>query len=103
MSAAAARRTRSDQHPAVQSYRQKIDSLGEHQLADIRSLSARVRECARAIPPSAEQVPTPPAAPAHRGTGRAPLPNADARRDDDDELHVDVVDLPDEEYEEYEE
>ena len=91
MSAAAAHRTKSDQHPAVQSYRQKIDSLGEHQLADIRSLGARVREAAREIPRSS----------LHSDAGQAPLPLArpaaggiDARRDDDDEeLHVDVVDL----------
>lgn len=85
MNARAARRTRSDQHPAVQSYRQKIDSLGEHQLADIRSLGARVREAAREIPP------TPTAS-----AGQAPLSSADARRDDDDEIPIDYVDLTDE-------
>ena len=83
MSAAAARRTRSDQHPAVQSYRQKIDSLGEHQLADIRSLGARVREAARAIPPAAGQATT---TDLSRGT-------RDERRDDDETLHVDIVEL----------
>lgn len=93
MSARAARRTRSDLHPAVQSYRQKIDSLGEHQLADIRSLGARVREAARTIPLAAGQAP-PSRVPRDEPSGQAPA-RMDERREDDAPIPIDVVELED--------
>ena len=87
MSAGAIRR-KSDQHPAVRQYRQKLASLGENQLTDIRSLGARVEQL------RADCASAPPAAREGRDSRRDDMAlqrGFDPRRENNGEVPVDVV------------
>lgn len=50
-------RTKSGQHPAVKSFRAKLDSISEHQERDLEALEAKVGEaverCKSSCPPAA--------------------------------------------------
>lgn len=90
MSTSAARR-KSDQHPAIRSYRETLHSIRENQLPELRELDRKADELhermASSQPPSLDE----------RSAERrdeSPAARRDPRREEDGEVPVDVVTLP---------